>query len=108
MSNETMSALLTLFMESLYAANTLLLNPRHDQCSIDAIAAQLQVSTDLAVRNMPQRPTIEQEKYPVMVDLQLTRRASTMTYWLDKSSTDSTYHLTSASPMRFVLDLANL
>jgi hypothetical protein len=48
LSNPASTELLTKFLTSMYAASQFLLNPKLKKCSIDAIAAQLGVSHDVA------------------------------------------------------------
>ncbi|KAI3400884.1 hypothetical protein diail_1575 [Diaporthe ilicicola] len=48
LSNTTESALLTRFLASMYAANRFLLNPHNANCSVKAIAKQLNVTLDVA------------------------------------------------------------
>ncbi|KAH8890364.1 periplasmic binding protein-like II [Thozetella sp. PMI_491] len=48
LSDPGKSALLARFLASMHAANKLLLNSKHKECSVKAIAAQLGISDDLA------------------------------------------------------------
>jgi hypothetical protein len=66
LANATKVALITRFMTAFYEASVFLANPENQRCSIGAIAAQLNVSTDVAASEyaLATDPVTGETKWP--------------------------------------------